>query len=385
MNTSVINVSNSNAGTAAIVHVPQHNQSRQVRAQRSPAQRGPLRQGSMDNREGMSASTVDIRDEVVDRFRRYYQRFVGYPMVDFQPPANTTVQYSMLQHTGTHLWETPTFKAGVAGFGGVITTLSVGFLLSDSAPSPVVADPLNYTLPADTANIIDANEGIDAVRPIALDTSQITLSDRPDPLDIIEFSQTTDVPIISTDMPIISLEPLETRRFDVQLHDIASVETATVETATVETESSEVEPVEPQAVELASIAPISVEPTAPVAAASIPSEPELEFKPIEPIESGQHLSDDDVTNISAGFAAPLESAPDELVTDELVTDELVTDELAPDNSILVESMPVESGQEIEIEAYSTPSDPTNEVQQLTHLEKQPPMVDHPASQNLAAG
>ncbi len=161
--------SDSSASTAsAIVHVPRYGE--------------PLNESGT-----VGASPVDLRDEVAQRFGRYYQRFVGYPAGDFQLPANTTVRYSLLQHAGTHPWETPAFKAGVAGFGGVVTTLSVGLLLSDTIQTPLVTDPLDYTLVSQSVD--DDQE--DAVTE-ALKTNMLTVGDRPVTLNLLEFSPSPD-------------------------------------------------------------------------------------------------------------------------------------------------------------------------------------------------
>ncbi|MEB3209795.1 MAG: hypothetical protein VKL39_00505, partial [Leptolyngbyaceae bacterium] len=241
-------VSTSNVGLASIIHVPQPHipqgtppqPHKRRSAQPASPQNHPSRhsqpqhsqlrtEASVDAGENLTPATVDIRDEMVERFRRYYQRFVGYPATDFQLPANTSVRYSLLQHTGIHFWDTPTFKASVAGFGGVMTTLSVGFLLSDHAPNLLKADPLSYTLPnTSTSRSVSVGGAREQVDPIALDTHHLTLSDRPETIPNLEFSQTAPalenieslmseiemVPI--EDLPVISLDSLSERRFDVQ-------------------------------------------------------------------------------------------------------------------------------------------------------------------------
>ena len=176
--------------TSAIVHVSQ---------QANPRKMNSRQIDHVQKTGTVSASTVDLRDEMVNRFRGYYQQFVGYPAVDFQPPANTTVRYSLLNHTGTHPWEMPAFKAGVAGFGSIVTTLSVGVLLSDNVPNPLTADPVNYSLPSDANIAIDS----DKVAPEALDVSSLTAGDRPATLNPIEFSSSPDLPNIQPELSAV--------------------------------------------------------------------------------------------------------------------------------------------------------------------------------------
>jgi hypothetical protein len=252
---------------------------------------------------------VDLRDEMTERFRRYYQRFVGYPTADFQLPANTSVRYALLQHAGSHPWDTPMVKASIAGFGGVITTLSVGFLLSDQASNMMATDALSYTLPGESATVLNADDNAASAEPIALDTHHSTLGDRPESIQPIEFSQpsasasasasaTVIAPDSSTieETTVISLAPFSTGRFDVQLRpgersqpDSESLADASPVDASSRTPDSTV-----------AIAPADRDRRSPLT----PSRDELESAaPQETYATDGQLSAEDIEHLSQGFAA----------------------------------------------------------------------------------
>jgi hypothetical protein len=161
------------SSTSAIVHIPQSVQTFEE-AGSLPLDTLPL-------------DSTGLGHEVIQQFQQCYRRFVGYPADDFQPPAHTRVRYSLLQHFGKQPWETPGFKAGMAGFGSIVTVFSVGYLLSEQAPNPLASDPLNYTLPPDISFM-----GDDAIAPESLHLDLLAVGDAPSTIDIIEFSHSSD-------------------------------------------------------------------------------------------------------------------------------------------------------------------------------------------------
>ncbi|MEO1520100.1 MAG: hypothetical protein AAFU78_04920 [Cyanobacteria bacterium J06633_2] len=357
MNTSAMNASsNSTEGSASIVHVPHPHVRRDPQSQRSlpksrTSAKSRLRQrGVSKTVDARGATTVDIGDEMVERFRGYYQRFVGYPTTDFQLPANTSVRYSLLQHTGTRVWDAPVFKASIAGFGGVLTTLSVGFLLSDGAPDFVTSDALNYSLPDDSATLLDFDAGVDRVDPIALDTSHQTLSDRPETISNPEFSSVPEAPIELDVEPLdenfdvpelsgISLGTFTERRFDVQLQTETPVSPDAADAAAVTPQPTNV--VEPESIEIATEfarrpvvldaqpinSPPLVEPL-PVAGENVDATAD-----VADADADQQLSTEAVTNISEKFAATLtdKSAEAESV-DSIAPHSTTVDPIAPSES-----------------------------------------------------
>lgn len=132
-----------------------------------------------------TVSKIGLANEVSFLFQGYYQAFVGYPTDNYQLPAKTSVRYTLRRHSGTHFWESPAFKAGVTGFGSVLTAFSVGFLLSDSFTTPLASEPLAYSVPPDLVAGVDS----ESVVAEPADEGASVVADRPSMISPIEFSQ----------------------------------------------------------------------------------------------------------------------------------------------------------------------------------------------------